>query len=422
METLLSRHIRGFAAEALGAFPAVVLEGARQVGKSTLASQLATTQTSLLLTLDDEDSLRVARDDSRAFAEQLPAGTLVIDELQRAPELILAIKAAIDRDRRNGRFIMTGSSNLLRLTRTPDSLAGRAITIQLRPFSQGEIEGRADDLLAELRAGAAPNTFTTEIDRTGYARIIARGGYPDARRLTTRLRNAWFDSYVSRLMERDVADLAPRVDPGRISTVLKLAAANQSGEFVKARVARAASLPETTITSYTDLLETMFLLEPLRPWGANLTSRAVSRPKMFVTDPGLALRLSRVTEDQLTPIDSTFIGAAMEGFVVTELWKQRSWSVEDYELFHYRDRDGVEVDVIAEFADGSVIAFEVKSGSTPKPEHVKGLAFLRDRLGDRFIGGYVLNTARQGAVLGDRLWALPVAALWELQAGRSADD
>lgn len=414
MTTLLPRNSSAFATEALGAFPAIVIQGARQVGKSTFATQLLSGRNARFVTLDDATTRTVALGSPDALIEQAEDSTLVIDELQRAPELLLTIKAAIDRDRRSGRFVLTGSSNLLRLSRTPDSLAGRAVTVGLRGFSQGEWASRTDDVVARLIAGVELATFETAVNRADYIARIARGGYPEAGRLSGRLRASWFDSYVERLLERDVTDIAPRVDAGRIASVLRLLAANQAGELVKARVARDADVPETSISAYLDLLETMYITERLRPWTPNLTSREAGRAKVVVTDPGLALRVGRVSDQQLAALGSPHLGAAAEGFVVSELLKQRTWSEQEYDLFHFRDRDGIEVDVVVELRDGSVLAFEVKAGSTLKPEHFQGLRFLRDRLGDRFVGGYVLNTASHGVSFGDRLGALPIAALWEL--------
>lgn len=395
-------------------FAAVVLQGARQVGKSTFASLLTEGRPVRSLTLDDPGTLAAARADPATFVDQLAEGTLVIDEIQRAPELLLPLKASIDRDRRPGRFVLTGSSDLLRLRGTPDSLAGRAVTVELRAFSQGELRRPADDLVARIRAGVDAGAFSTTMGRGDYAPLLAAGGYPEAQRLGGRVRNAWFDSYVERLMRRDVADLAPRVDGERVSSVLRLIAANQSGEFVRARVARDAAISERSMPTYLELLAAMYLIDVVRPWTPNLTSRESSRPKVVVSDPGLALRLSRVAEQQLLPVDSPYLGAAMEGFVTAELLKQRAWSAEEFELFHFRDRNGLEVDLVVELADGAVIGIEVTSGATVRPEHFSGLTALRDRLGDRFVGGYVLNTAPSGAVFADRLASLPVAALWEL--------
>lgn len=414
MDELIPRHALALTRDLLDAFTTVVVQGARQVGKSTFAELMVADRDHVRVTFDDEQSLTAALDDPRAFVEQVPNGTLVIDEVQRSPEIILPIKASIDRDRRPGRFVLTGSSDLLRLTRTPDSLAGRAVTVNLRGLSQGEIRRTPDDFLGRIRSSADITRFATQLSRADYAEIIAAGGYPEAHRLAPRLRAIWFDSYVERLLERDLSDIAPRIDPARVGSVLRLVAANQSGELVKARIARDAHIPESSVTSYLDLLETLYLVDVLRPWTANLTSRESSKPKTHITDPGLALRLARVTSSQLTSLTSPHIGAALEGLVVTELLKQRGWSTQEFELYHFRDRDGLEVDVVAEFVDGAVIGIEVKAASTAKTEHFKGLKALRDRLGDRFLGGYVMNTSQRGAFFGDRLWTVPAAALWEL--------
>lgn len=411
----IARHIEPQVTTLLGAFPAVMVQGARQVGKSTLAGLIATRRPSRVVTLDDVATRTAAETDPVAFVDQFVDGLLVIDEVQRAPDLLVSLKASIDRDRRPGRFLLTGSSNLLRRSVAPDSLAGRLVSVELHGLSQGELTGRSDDLVARLRGGIDPSAVQVRTARSDYAEMIAAGGYPEARALSERLRNVWFDSYVSRLLERDVGDLAPRVDAARIRAVLALVAANQSGELVKARVARAAGVPESTVTTYLDLLDALFLTHGLQPWGANLTSRVSKRTKMLVGDSGLALRLSRTTPQQLEVIGSTQIGGALEGFVAAELIKQRTWSDEDYELYHFRDRSGREVDLVAECGDGSVVAFEVKASSTIRPEHLSGLVMLRDRLGSRFACGVVLYAGTTGVVLGDRLCALPVAALWDAE-------
>lgn len=415
MDALLTRHASGLTNELLSTFPAVVIEGARQVGKSTFAQQLVGGRVARMLTLDDDAVRAAALEDPQSFVEQLPTGTLVIDELQRAPNLTLAIKAAIDRQRTPGRFLLTGSSDLLRLSRTPESLAGRAVTVRLRGLSQGELRQQPDDFMARIRGGVDAAAFSSNTTRSDYVSMIAQGGYPEAMGLTTRMRSAWFDGYVERILRRDVAEISTVSEPARLRAVLGLLAANQAGELVKARVARDANVPATTITGYLDLIETVFLSERLPAWTASLTRREVERPKVVVSDPGLALRLAKVTEQQLLDLTSAgFLGPALEGLVVCDLLKQRTWSSEEYELFHFRDRNGLEVDLVAEFADSSVVGLEVKSSATVKADHFAGLRALRDRLGDRFIGGIVLNTSTHGLAYGRKLWSLPVAALWEL--------
>lgn len=415
MDQLLTRHSSQLAHELLATFPAVIIEGARQAGKSTFAQQLVDGRAARVLTLDDDDVRAAALEDPRSFVEQLPTGTLVIDELQRAPGLTLAIKASIDRQRTPGRFLLTGSSDLLRLSRTPESLAGRAVTVRLRGFSQGELRQRPDDFMAHVRSDIDAAAFSSATTRRDYVSMIAQGGYPEVMTLTPRMRGAWFDGYVDRILRRDVAEISSIPEPARLRAVLRLLAANQAGELVKARIARDANVPATTITSYLDLIETVFLTERIPAWTASLTRREVERPKAIVSDPGLALRLARVTEQQLLELTSAgFLGPALEGLVVSELLKQRTWSTQEYELFHFRDRGGLEVDLVAELADGSVVGFEVKASATVMANHFAGLRALRDRLGDRFVGGFVLNTSDRGLAYGRKLWSLPVAALWEL--------
>lgn len=412
MNAPLPRHLHDVALEVLDTFPALVIQGARQVGKSTFAQQLVAGRHAVITTLDAATSLAAATADPASFVRQAGEGILVIDEIQRAPNLLLAVKAEIDANRRPGRFILTGSSNLLRLAGNSESLAGRAITAPLQPFSQGELRGTHDDLLPRLRAGVDAFRTQSRWRRNDYLAAISHGGYPEVQSLTQRMRNTWFDSYVERLLERDVTDIAPRVDHARLGAALRLLAANNAGELVKAHLARDIGVSETTAASHVELLETLYLVRRLPPWTPNLTKREVGRPKVLL-DSGLALRLARVTPGQLASFTSPHLGPAVEAFVTLELTKQCSWSAEEYELFHFRDRDGAEVDIVAEFADGAVVGIEVKSSATVKSEHFHGLRVLRDRLGARFVGGFVLNMAPSGASFGDRLAALPITALWE---------
>ncbi|NCD20608.1 MAG: ATP-binding protein [Actinobacteria bacterium] len=412
MVDLLPRRTVGVGRELLSVFPAVVIQGARQVGKSTLARQLVEDRTSVVVSLDDRRTRDAAAADEVAFVEQCPDGVLVIDEVQREPELMLAIKASIDRDRRPGRFLLTGSADMLTVKGRTDSLAGRAATLRLRGLSQGELAGHPEDFVAWLLSGA-PHRFATEWNRARYAAAMAQGGYPDVRDLGRRLRHAWLDSYFDRVLERDAPLLPSGGQSRRLRSVLTLLAANQAGELVKARIADGADIPRNTITAYLDVLRSVYLVDELPPWTRNLTKREVGRPKAFVGDSALALRLNRVTEQQLLPLTSDAIGGLFEAFVASELLKQQSWSDEDYQLFHFRDRDGAEVDLVIELDDGRIIAIEVKASSTYRSEHFAGLRFLRDSLGDRFIAGVVVGMSDSGYQYADRLYGLPAAALWQ---------
>lgn len=384
------------------------------VGKSTFASMLAEGGQARQVTLDDPAVLRAAEFDPAAFVMQADDRLLIIDEIQRAPQLILAIKATVDRDRRPGRFLLTGSSDLLRMERTPDSLAGRAVTVDLRGFSQGELTGVKDDFAAKARERIDYHAFETAVGRADYVARIASGAYPEVVTLPARPRAAWIDGYVERIVQRDVADISNVSEPMRLRRVLELLAANQAGELVPARLARSAGIPETTLRRDLDLLRTLYLVDTIPPYSRNLTARQVGRHKAMVSDTAVALRLTGLSEARLADLTGAeYLGPQLEGFVATELLRQRGWSDTDFRIGHFRDRTGIEVDLIIEYADGDVVGLEVKAGSTPAASQFTGLKALRERLGERFRAGIVLNTAAQGHPFGDRLGSLPVAALWE---------
>lgn len=413
MNSLVERHLRAFATEALQAFPVLVIEGARQVGKSTFAGMLVSGRTSLSLTLDDRTLLDAARQDPQGFVEQAGERVLVIDEVQRAPDLILAVKLSVDRHRAPGRFILTGSSDLLALERTPDSLAGRAVTLALAPLSQGELAGSLDDLVPRL-IHEDPLPTTKPWTRAQYVAAVVRGGYPEVRLLDARMRRTWIDSYIRRIVQRDATEVLATPQPQRLTSLLRLIAANQSGELVKARLATAAALPASSITPYLDALRTLFLITMIEPWTPNLTRREVGRPKAVVTDSGVAARLAGLTEEGLgQPTGNDHLGPLLEGFVAAELTRQQGWSAEEFRVGHFRDRNGLEVDLIIELGDGRVIGIEVKAAQTLRAQDFRGLGGLRDRLGDRFVRGVVLYTGYRSVPFGDRLSGLPVCALWE---------
>lgn len=402
--------------EYLDTFPAVVIQGARQVGKSTLAKQLSSSRDAVFVTLDDPDVRQAAVADPNAFVRQCPGGTLIIDEVQYEPELLYSIKANIDRDRRPGRFLLTGSANLLRVKGKTDSLAGRAVTLHLRGLSEGEKNGTKEDFVSAVLSEKRFSTFTTECDRTSYVEAIAQGGYPELQTASARTRSIWIRSYLDRLLERDAAVLPSGSLPARLRTVLALAAANQSGELVKARFASQAELPQNSVTAYLDVLESIYLLDLISPWTENLTKRQTGRSKSFVSDTSVAMFLNRQTPAQLQPLTSSAIGGLFESFVAGEILKQRAWSEQIFDVSHFRDRDGLEVDLVVELDDGRVIGIEVKASSTYRAENYKGLAAMRDRLGDHFVAGFVIGMAQTGYQYSDRLYGLPASALWELGA------
>lgn len=414
MPTLIPRNAALVVKQLVEHRPAIIIEGARQVGKSTLAAQIAAPG-SVIVNLDVEATRDAARADLEGFVAQAGSRQLVIDEVQRVPELTLAVKAAIDADRRPGRFILTGSSSLLRVRGTADSLAGRVARIDLYGLSEGERFGTVDDFAASARTQATMlPEVRTDYDRGAYVESIARGGFPELTQLPESMRPRWLDEYARSITGRDLAELRREVSPARAIAVLRTLAGRQSAELVKAKLAEETSVPPRTITGYLDLLHDVGLVASVPPWTPNLSKREIGRTKTMVIDSALALRLSRMTPEQLHRLDyGEALGAFLEGFVTAELLKQRTWTTTPFELFHYRDRTGTEVDLILEYDDGRVVGIEVKSSSSYSGRQFTGLTTLRDQLGDRFVAGIVLGTGSHGYRFSDRLYGAPISSLWQ---------
>lgn len=419
MQGVVDRHIAVAATRRLTHAPALIVEGARQVGKSTLARTIAA-EDAVHVTLDRESTRDAAIADPEGFVNQAGNAQLVIDELQRLPSLTLALKAAIDADRRPGRFILTGSASLLTIRGTVDSLAGRASRLHLFGFSEGERTGVRDDIAHLVRTRSVEHLVRARgtHTRAGYASLISHGSYPEAQRLGTRDRNTWVDDYLQSIVTRDLPDLRREIRPARAMALLRTIAGRQAAELVKARLASDTDIPASTLTSYLDLLHDVGLVASLPPWTPNLAKREIGRPKTLILDSAVATRLARVSAEQLRSLEyGEALGSFLEAWVAAELLKQQTWSAEEFELFHYRERDGTEVDLVLEFADGGVLGIEVKASSSYSARQFTGLAKLRDRLGTRFLGGIVLGTAEHGYRYADRLVGAPLSALWDPDVG-----
>lgn len=413
--SLVTRNSTDLLRETLADTPITVIQGARQVGKSTLAKQLHQEYGGEFESLDDAGSLDAARADPDGFVERPPNRLLVIDELQRAPELVRALKAAVDRDRRPGRFLVTGSADLLDVPGVSDSLAGRAETVPLYGFSQGELTGVIEDFVGNLLQGQVEWLQGYESSRTRqeYLQLICAGGYPDVLVRDERGRARWFSNYLQRIVRRDATEVSRLQFMERLPVMLRLIAANNAGELVQAHLARDARVPESSLGAYIGLLESLYLVQPIPAWHANLTKRVVARPKVSVIDSGLAAYLAGQTPGTLSvPVGLVHVGGLLEGFVSSELTKQRSWSAVRYGLYHFRDRDGAEVDLIAETARGEVVGVEVKAAKTVTEADFKGLRLVRNKSGAEFKAGVVLHLGDKVRSFGDRLWSAPVDALW----------
>jgi predicted AAA+ superfamily ATPase len=409
---LVSRRAAALVVESLSDTRVVTINGARQAGKSTLARSIATARRNpLIRLLDDAATVRAARDDPASFVQH--DGLLVIDEVQLAPELFRAIKVVVDTDPTPGRFLLTGSAQILALRTLPDALPGRMETVELWPFSQGEMDGAPDGFVDAVFAHGAVLGHNSDLRRRDYLERVARGGYPEAVRRNPRRRAGFFDAYLTTMIERDVTELAAIERRGDLRKLLALLAGRCGGLLVTAALATSTGLPRTTLDRYLELLATVFLTKPIPAWSPGSTGRAVGTPKLAFVDSGVACHLLGQDAVRLAEPDGA-AGPMLENFVAMELARQLSWSDERVQLYHYRTRDKVEVDVVLESADGRVVGIEVKAGATVRTEDLAGLRHLARMVGPRFVAGFVLYTGQSSLSYGDRIAAVPLDALWRL--------
>jgi hypothetical protein len=412
---MLRRNIAVRAEEALGDSPVVLLQGARQTGKTTLARALAqeSSPPRRYLTFDDASVLSAARQDPAGFIAGLD-GPIVLDEVQFVPELFPAIKAAVDRKRVPGQFLLTGSANVLLLPRLSESLAGRMELLQLWPLSQGELLGRVDGLVDRLFEQPKPNwrLDLSADDGPDLWERITRGGYPEAQaRPSARRRRSWFNSYITSILQRDVRELSNIEGLSSLPRLLELLAGRTGSLLNFSELSRSLSIPQTSLKRYLTLLEATFLLRTLPPWSSNLGKRLVKSPKAYLLDSGLVSSLLGLTDPQAAR-QTALAGALLENFVVMELTKQASWSEVGPKLFHYRTLAGQEVDLLLEDAGGALVGLEVKASASVSSPDFKGLRNLQAASGEKFLRGVVLYTGSEIVPFGSSLFAVPISALW----------
>lgn len=413
---MIRRNIAAPLLEALADNPVVLLHGARQTGKSTLAQSLASDEhPARYLTLDDATVLAAASGDPAGFLAGLE-GPVVLDEVQRAPGLFLAMKAVVDRDRSAGRYLLTGSANVMFLPRLSESLAGRMEILTLWPLSQGEIEGVREGFVDAVFSDSLPNKIKYREDRSGLLRRSLRGGYPVIHgRLSEARQKAWFGSYVTTILQRDVRDLANIEGLTQLPRLLSLLAARAMSLLNLSELSRTVAIPQSTLKRYMALLETTFLVRTLPAWSGNLGKRLVTAPKLVLSDTGLMCQLQGLDQARLAA-DTNLLGPLLENFVVMELLKQVAWSRTQARLFHFRTQAGQEVDIVLEDPTGRLVGIEVKAGGTVTAQDFKGLRALAELTGRRFRRGLVLYTGNESVPFGPRLHALPVSSLWTLNA------
>ncbi len=411
---LIPRAIEPELRDILSVSRAAAITGPRQAGKSTLARQLQSAGVvPNYFTLDDEATRNAARADPDGFALSLPRPA-VIDEVQRVPSLMLAVKQILDDDAAPGQFLLTGSADLLTARVVADALPGRVEYLNLWPLARAEIEGKRDSVIDALLDGTPPLVSGAPKGRAASAELVVAGGFPDALNRNQRQRARYLRSYVQATLSRDLPEIGGvRGDPAKLEQLLRLLAARTSTLVNYAALGRALAIDEKTVKAHVELLAQLFLLHRLRPWSANLGARQVKTPKLLLTDTGLAAALVGVDAARYSaPDQGALAGGLFETFVVMELIKQASWSATSVELYFYRDSDKREVDLVVESASGDVVAIEAKAAAATTASDVRGLRVLRDKLGERFKTGIVIYSGEHTLPIQDRIWAVPISGLW----------
>lgn len=409
---MFKRHILSNLLAALSDTPVVLLHGARQTGKSTLVQSVTSSDhPARYFTFDDVSVLSAAMADPAGFLAGTD-GPIAIDEIQRAPGLFLAIKADVDRNRQPGRFLLTGSANVLMLPKLSESLAGRMEILNLCPLSQGEIAGHQECFI-DVMFNEGIDRFHSDVKgKLGVSKRILLGGYPEAHsRATWNRRRAWFNSYVLTILQRDVRDLSHIEGLGTMPRLLTLLASRVGALLNHAEVSRSLGMPQSTLKRYMTLLETTFLVQLLPAWSGNLGKRLVKSPKVYLNDTGLAAAILGQGDEKALR-ETHLLGPLLENFVVAELYKQITWSKINPDMFHFRTLAGQEVDILLESPSGNVVGIEIKASASVNTSDFKGLRVLAKETGKRFQRGVVLFQGRETVPFGKNLHAVPVEALW----------
>jgi len=413
---LYQRWIGPRITEALQDTPVVLIAGPRQAGKTTLVRHLAG-EGLRYLTLDDELTRMSARDDPVGLIRSLDRA--VIDEIQRAPQLLLAIKKSVDEDRRPGRFLLTGSANLMALPAVADSLAGRMETLKLLPLSQSEIEGQQANWIDQVFGGQIPQPGTMDIDSPLTERVL-RGGYPEAiSRTTTKRRLTWSRQYIDSILQRDVREVANIDKLDHLPRFLR-ALAQTAGQMCNyTQLGGQVGLDGKTATRYIAVFEQLYLLKRVDVWARNRLNRVVKTPKLQFIDSGLLASLLNLPSDN-TPDKRARFGHVLETFVYGELLKHTTTAEGDYQLLYYRDADKFEVDLVIENTAGELVGVEVKAAATVKESDLRGLKKLASLAQDQFKMGVLLYDGHETMPLGNGLWAAPISTLWGSDKPRPA--
>jgi uncharacterized protein len=413
---MIDRLIYNRLKNSLETFPIVLLNGARQTGKSTLVQHIARLLDFTYITLDDYTALEAITRDPFGFLAAAD-GPLVVDEIQRAPKAFLAFKQLVDQDRKNGKFLLTGSANVLLLPQLADSLAGRMDVLTLWPFSCDEIKENKTNYIDNIFSKSYSSVNDPNLSHEEIIAFIVNGGYPEIQKIQTRKnKNSWFYSYITTILQRDIKDISNIEGIQEMPRLLRLLASRSGSLLNMSDISRDIGLALMTLKRYMSLLEATFIVKRLPSWYVNMGKRLVKMPKIYLTDSGLLSHILNINEERLR-WDSQLMGQLLENFVMQELHKQATWSDILPEIYYYRSVAGKEVDFCLENKAGKIVGIEVKAASTVNSKDIKGLLELQDGLKARFLRGIVLYTGTKYIPLGKNLYAVPISSLCIKQPG-----
>jgi predicted AAA+ superfamily ATPase len=405
------RNVKKKVVTALKDTPVVMVAGPRQCGKTTLVKQMME-HGSTYVTLDDVNQLAFAKSDPLSFIRNFNGHRLIIDEVQRVPELFLPIKQSIDENRLSGRFLLTGSANAMALPRVADSLAGRLEVVPLLPLANCEIQGKPSHFLDNILSGKIPKTQQTRIREQLINKVLS-GGFPEALlRKETGRRVSWFNQYILSIVQKDMKDLG-QIENLDIMPRLISMICNQVGSLVNyTELGNALGLSRQTVARYVQLLEQLFIFQELPAWNRNDNKRLTKTPKVHLVDSGLLCALRRINAEKIHR-DPILFGSLLESYVLCELRRLASWHNEPIYFSHYRDKDQIEVDIVIETMSGDVIGIEVKSSATLRKEHFQGLQRLKKAAGNKFLLGILLYDADHSNLFEENIFSAPLGTLWE---------
>ncbi len=405
------RFLKDRLLQAFKVSPVTLLIGPRQCGKTTLMKEIIEELGMQYITFDTLKQLIAAQEDPEGFVAGL-SRPVVIDEVQRVPEIALPIKLAVDENRVPGFFGLTGSANPLVAPKLNDSLAGRMFILHLWPLSMGEMRHKKSDFLARIFDPEAIFSESSSWERKTMIEVFAAGGYPDALILDAANRDQWFDNLLTTILERDVKDIADIARPRDLAKILNILTTRTSNLLNMAEISRVSSIPYSTLNQYMAILEALFLVVRLPAWHQNRTKRLIKMPKLHFGDTGLLINQLRVGKEQLLE-NGRLLGSILENFVFLELKKLSSWSLHPIEMFHYRTETGAEVDIVLENREGQIIGIEVKASESISSEDLKGLNTLQEDVGDKMIRGIILYPGKEVIAFRKNCIAIPLSTLWE---------